>query len=116
MQTWPDQLADLSTAQLSAFGETVTRADGSTLVGVVDLATAASAPWSEVGLEVRLGEQVNAMLIVADADAALLTHGDTLTVRAQAFEVVRVTPDRTAPGLSTVELMPAQTTTTEVWQ
>lgn len=88
---------------LADFGEAVQLPGGQTATAIFDPVGDPSAPpGSEVGLGVRVSQQVSPHLLMASADAASLSDGDTITVRGAAYRVTRSDPD--GQGMTTVRL------------
>jgi hypothetical protein len=113
MSDWLDNLADLAEAPLDAFGEPVTLADASVVTGIFDpIGEPAAAPWSEVGLAVRVSQQPNPSVWLADSVAQALDEQDALTIRGQAYLITR--KDADGSGLTRCALMPDTSTTNDL--
>lgn len=77
------------------------------------------APWSEVGLAVRISEQAVPSLTLLASHAAGLTLAWTLSVRGARYRIVHIAPER--GGLTELELAllstdPDQPSETERWR
>lgn len=96
----------IALAHLASFGTPVILPDGALVQGIFDpVGELRGAPWSEVGLAVRLSQQPNPTVHLLDATAATLTTESALTIEGAIYRVTAPpTPD--GSGLTRVELMP----------
>jgi len=119
---WPDVERSIARAVVSAFRETVTLPDGTTVQGMFRPTTGGpSAPWSESGLTVRITDEPTPVLDLLPADAATLAEqladedlADsldnrlTLMIRDAPYRVDHIHPERA--GLVRVDLAPDRRT------
>lgn len=107
--SWAENLADLNAAVLdtAAFGEPVILAGAVEVVGIFHPRgkPPVSPMGSEVGIGMRISQQTNPMVVLADADAAGLADRDPLSIRGVDYLVTRLDPG--GRGMTDVQLMPA---------
>lgn len=120
MIDWTDHLADLNAAVTdpAAFGEPVIRPDTTEVSGIFDpRGDLPGAAWPEIGAALRLSQQGNPVVYLAEAAAAGLAENDRLTIRGADYVITRLDPD--GSGLVRLELMPAERSgalPTDRWQ
>lgn len=109
--TWAANLADLndSARDPESFGEAVILSDEVTVWGIFSpRGDLAGSPFgSEVGRAMRISQQPNPVVVLADDDAAALAERDQVTIRGADYLVTRLDPD--GLGMTRVWLMPAPT-------
>lgn len=103
---------------LGVFGESVTKPDMTEVTGIFDPRGAhPAAAWPEIGGALRLSQQVNPTVQLAEAAAAGLGERDSLIIRGTEYLITRLDPD--GSGLVRLELMPAERSgalPTDRWQ
>jgi len=104
--TWPEQLADVAAAALDAGGEPVLLPSGDTVQGIFEpTGEPPAAAWPQAGLALRLDQEPNPRVWLADAMAADLIVEDRLTIRGVEYRVT-APPAADGSGLTPVELAP----------
>lgn len=94
-------------ALLDAFGEPVLLPSG-TVTAIFDpVGSGAGSPWSEIGLDVRIGEQTAPSLVLSSTDAAVLARDDEVTARGKRYLVTRVSVSPRSASETWVEIMEA---------
>jgi hypothetical protein len=114
---WLGALDRLNEVVVDTFQETITRADGSSFIAVVDLPGAdrvkSSTRQSRSGVQpvAHIDGQTTPALHAETAAAEPLRERDRLLVRGAPYLIVRLTPD--GGGITRIEITPEQPTEAE---
>ena len=97
----------LNSAAIHNLGQTITLSGGSTAQGVFMVDDVNAQFGDSIGADLRVDQQKNRSVIVADADASSFSNGDSISVCGSEYIVSDVIPN--GRGLTEIRLMDSTT-------